>query len=204
MGIGPARLRQGRFRSLKGVKQLGSKLIVALLLIGVAAWLWLRNQREHRHDGVIRQAAQRYGLEPALVKAVVWQESKFDELARGRAGEIGLMQVRETAALEWAESERIWPFDHEQLVSPRTNTLAGTWYLAKLMKRYPRCDNPLPYALADYNAGRSHVLRWNKGEAATNSQAFLAQMDFPTTRHYIDAVQQQLEKYRVEFPKSSP
>ena len=46
--------------------------------------------------------------------------------------------------------------------------MAGTWYLRKLLRRYPRADDPVVYALADYNAGRTHVLRWNKGPAATN------------------------------------
>jgi soluble lytic murein transglycosylase len=175
-------------------------LVLALFLAadaGLAAW-WYFNRREHSQDGPIFNAAKRYGVDPALVKAVVWRESRFNHLARGKAGEIGLMQIRETAALEWAESERIWPFAHEQLVDPTTNTLAGTWYLAKLIKRYPHADNPLPYALADYNAGRANVLRWNKGGAATNSALFLAQMDYPMTRRYIEAVERRYGHYRSD------
>ena len=38
--------------------------------------------------------------------------------------------------------------------APGSNTLAGAWYLAKLLRRYPHADDPLSYALADYNAGR--------------------------------------------------
>lgn len=174
--------------------------VAALLAAGVIGYVfWWRGQREHRYDKVILGAARRYQIEPALVKAVVWKESWFNPVARGRAGEIGLMQLREPAAFEWAEAEKVKPFDHDLMFSPATNTLAGAWYLAKLMRRYTRTDNPIPYALADYNAGRGHVLRWNKGAAATNSAAFLAKIDFPTTRDYIIAVTQRRLHYQPEY-----
>ena len=54
------------------------------------------------------------------------------------------------------------------------------------MKRYQRTDDPIPYALADYNAGRANVLRWNGGTASTNSAAFtLRQIGFPGTGQYV-------------------
>ena len=84
-------------------------------------------------------------------------------------------------------------------MDPGTNTLAGTWYLGKLLRRYPRTDNPVPYALADYNAGRGHVLRWNTGAAATNSAAFLREMTFPGTRKYVEAVMHRREYYAAQF-----
>ncbi len=176
--------------------------ILALVLIAdaVGGWFYYRWRREHSQDEVIRAAAARYTVDGALVKAVVWRESWFDPMARGKAGEIGLMQIREPAAREWAEAERIAGFQHEHILDPGSNTLAGAWYLAKLLRRYPQCDDPLPYALADYNAGRGHVLRWNQGAAATNSQQFLAQMTFPGTRRYIESVMKRRARYRDEFP----
>lgn len=126
---------------------------------------------------------------------MIWRESRFDPNARGTAGEIGLMQVREWPAEEWAEAEKLKDFEHKHLFEPTRNIHAGAWYLAKLMKRYTNCDNPVPYALADYNAGRTHVLRWAKGAASTNSTAFLAQMDFPGTRQYALAVMERREHY---------
>ena len=176
--------------------------LVALVLVvdALGGWLYYRWQREHSQDAVIRAAAARYDVDGALVKAVVWRESWFDPMARGKAGEIGLMQIREPAAREWAEAERIAGFQHEHILDPGSNTLAGAWYLAKLLRRYPRTDDPVPYALADYNAGRGHVLRWNQGAAVTNSQQFLAQMTFPGTRRYIQTVVERRERYRDEFP----
>ena len=173
-------------------------IVLFLLVDGIILWWWYTQQHEHSQDSVILAAAKRYAVDPALVKAVVWRESWFKPDARGKAGEFGLMQIREPAAGEWAAAERVTGFAPEHLLNPATNTLAGTWYLAKLIKRYPHTDNPLAYALADYNAGRSHVLRWNNGTATTNSAAFLAQMDFPGTRRYVEAVLTRYEHYRSD------
>lgn len=165
--------------------------IAGLIGGGVAWWSWWWQGRiERSQDAPIREAALRYGVEPSLVKAIVWRESKFNPNARGRAQEIGLMQLREEAAQEWAEAERIETFQHEHCLDPRTNTLAGTYYLRKLLNRYRRTDNPLPYALADYNAGRANVLKWLRASppAATNSLVFIEQIGFPSTKQYVRSV----------------
>jgi soluble lytic murein transglycosylase len=85
------------------------------------------------------------------------------------------------------------------LYDPAKNTLAGSWYLRKLIGRYVNTDNPLAYALADYNAGRSNVLRWIKGAGATNSTAFIKQIDFPGTRDYVKSVLSRYEHYKPMF-----
>lgn len=176
-------------------------LILLLLFIAVPAGFWLGREewREHSQDAPIRAAAQRYGVEPALVKAVVWRESRFRPDVHGRVGELGLMQIQEDAAFEWAYAEKHTNFVHEHCLNPQTNILAGTFYLAKMLRRYAKTDNPLPYALADYNAGRGNVLKWNNGEAATNSTAFMAQIGFPSTSNYIESVTRRYEHYRDNF-----
>ena len=170
-----------------------------VVAIGGGAWWFYCQWREHREDAVIRVAAARYGVEPALVKAVMWQESWFNPGARGGRGELGLMQITETAANEWAEAGHVKNLQPEQLLDPATNAAAGTFYLAKLLRRYPKTDNPLPYALADYNAGRTHVLHWSSGSAATNSAAFMEQMDFPGTKKYIQSIMRRRIHYLPEF-----
>ncbi len=176
----------------------------AILLLVVIAFLlvrwWWQGRLERSQDKPIAEAAERYGVEPALVKAVVWRESRFDPLARGRAQEIGLMQLREEAAREWAYAESVSNFAHEHCYDPRTNTLAGTFYLARLLKRYTQTDDPIPYALADYNAGRGNVLKWLNGEASTNSSAFIAQIGFPGTKKYVQDVTARYRHYQPLFP----
>jgi len=173
----------------------GSLLILLVILIldfVLGAWLYVR-WRDAKFGTEIRVAASRYGVDPELVRSVVWQESRFQADARGTSGEIGLMQIMGPAAEDWAVAEKIEPWEHEMCADPGTNTMVGTWYLAKLIKRYPDTDDPLVYALADYNAGRTHVLRWAQGPAQTNSAAFLEAMTFPGTKKYIYSI---LKHYR--------
>jgi soluble lytic murein transglycosylase len=173
--------------------------ILGLTALCVLLGLWLRERSEKRFDRQILAAAQRYNLDPALIKAVIWQESRFNPRARGKAGEIGLMQIREDAAFEWADAEHVRAFAHERILDPEMNIFCGTFYLSKLMKRYKQADNPVPYALADYNAGRSHVLRWNQGPAQTNSSVFLGRMDFPRTREYALNIIERRIRYVSDF-----
>lgn len=174
-------------------------ILSGLLLFNCFLLYWWHDKTEKKYDREILGAALRYGLDPALVKAVVWRESKFNPSVRGKAGEIGLMQVCAPAAGEWAEAEKLRFFSHSEIFDPRKNLRAGSWYLAKLMKRYKKTDNPVPYALADYNAGRGNVLRWLKGAAETNSKAFLASMDYPGTRNYAVAIMKRQSLYKKEF-----
>ena len=186
-----------KLQAVKRLLWLGWAVLVAAVL--VVAFGRARLRREHSQDVHILAAARRYGLEAALIKAIVWRESYFDARVRGRAGEVGLMQITELAAEEWAEAERLPNFQHFQLFDPSQNVRAGSWYFRKLLGRYLRTDNPFAYALADYNAGRTHVLRWSKGAAATNSALFLAQIDFPGTKRYVESVLQRYNHYRPSF-----
>ena len=175
-------------------------IAVILLVDALALALWLQWRRENRFDSRIKFAAEKYGIDPALVKAVVWRESKFKPEVRGKAGEIGLMQIRDLAANEWAQAEKIPDFHHENIIDAQTNTLAGAWYLARLLKRYQGTDNPVPFALADYNAGRTRVLKWLTGAGKTNQVKFMEQMDYPGTKNYIVAITNRAPRYRRDFP----
>ncbi len=172
-------------------------LAVVLMGVGLAGGWWLKQVRlERSQDEPIRVAAERYGVPPTLIKAIVWRESRFAPDARGTSGELGLMQLQAIAAQEWADAEHIPGFKHEQCLDARTNTLAGAFYLKKLLKRYRDTDNPVPYALADYNAGRSNVLRWLEGDGATNSAVFIEQIGFPATRGYVRQVIKRSRRYQ--------
>src|SRR6267143_3258132 len=61
----------------------------------------------HRFDTLITKVATEHGLDPRLVKAVVWRESRFQADMKGRNGERGLMQVTEVAARDWAIAKGI-------------------------------------------------------------------------------------------------
>lgn len=174
--------------------------LALLLLVSFGLYLWRQSRLESSQDKPILAAARRYGVHPALIKAVVWRESRFNPSARGGKGEIGLMQIMEGTGREWAEAEHITFYFHEQLFDPEQNTRAGTWFLRKALRRYEQTDNATVYALADYNAGRTHVLQWAKGAAATNSAEFLKQMTYPGTREYVKSVTKRFAHYAEKLP----
>jgi soluble lytic murein transglycosylase len=110
------------------------------------------------------------------------------------------MQIMEGTASDWAKAERRLLVFHAELFDRRKNIACGTWYLRKLLARYLHTDNRIPYALADYNAGRGNVLKWMKGAATTNSAAFIEQIGFPSTKEYVTTTMTRYEKYRQSFP----
>ena len=175
-----------------------------ILLGGIATWWeqW-RSHHEHSQDAVILAASRKHGVEPALVKAVVWRESLFDPNARGTRGEAGLMQIMKDTATDWAAAQRFTTFAHHELFDPAKNTDCGAWYLRKLLTRYRGTDNPMIYALAAYNAGPGRVAKWSKGGTITNSVEFMEQMDFPGTKKYVLSVVARYRHYQTSFPPPS-
>jgi len=176
-------------------------ILVGVLLITFLSDQWRRAHLESSQDKNILAASKKYGVNPALIKAVVWQESRFDPRASGSKGEVGLMQIMEDTGSDWAGAQRIPLFSKYVLLEPAKNIDCGAWYLRKLLGRYPRADDPLPYALADYNAGRGNVLKWMKAGAATNGAEFIKQIGFPSTREYVRAVMRRRTKYEPQFAK---
>lgn len=178
-------------------------LIIAVVLICTyLADQWRRANIESSQDRNILAASKKHGVDPALIKAVIWRESRFDPRARGTKGERGLMQIMEGTGLEWAGAQKVSFYSEHVLMDASRNIDCGTWYLGKLLGRYKRTDDPVPYALADYNAGRGNVLRWLKGEASTNSTEFIEEIGFPSTQNYVRAVMQRKKRYERGFAGS--
>jgi soluble lytic murein transglycosylase len=155
-----------------------------------AFYEWMSPARFHHYDRLIRSVALEHHLDPMLVKAVVWRESRFDPKKHGSHGERGLMQVSERAAYEWARENKIAGFNANQLFEPKTNLEAGTWYLHRAMKHWTHQSDPIPFALAEYNAGASRVQRWSGGNglAEIPERQFLQKIDFPATRRYVESI----------------
>ncbi len=188
-------------------------LLVSILAAGTAVslllWLspdpmyevreWMGGKRYWAYDEMIREFAKKRRLDPMLVKAIVWRESAFHPDKMGTSGERGLMQVGEGAASDWAKAEKIETFVPTDLFDVKTNIEVGTWYFAKALERWKSKEDPLPFALAEYNAGRGRVDRWiastNMGEKATADDLMTA-LDFPTTRRYIEDITARYQFYQ--------
>src|SRR5437667_6921729 len=148
---------------------------------------WVSPARFQQYDKLILSVAAENQVDPMLVKAVVWRESRFDRQKYGTAGERGLMQVSEKAANEWAHEHRIDNFTLDQLFDAKENLEAGSWYLRRAIDHWQNQSDPLPFALAEYNAGASRAQRWVGADGITTRE-FLGNIDFPATRGYVQSI----------------
>jgi soluble lytic murein transglycosylase len=159
---------------------------------------WISPARFQQYDRLIRAVAAEHHLDPMLVKAVVWRESRFDPQKYGSARERGLMQVSEKAAHEWARENKIDSFHVERLFDPKTNLEAGAWYLHRAFEHWGNQPDAMPFALAEYNAGASRAQRWGGGDGAPAmpARAFLNNINFPGTRKYVDSIIARYQFYK--------
>ena len=144
----------------------------------------------------IREAAERYELRPELVAALIRKESRFNPNTRGKAGEIGLMQVLpKGAAAEWARIHKCKVPPDEELFKVKTNLDIGCWYLARAIRRWKDHRYGLELALADYNAGTKNASRWKPEKL--NGEV-INRIDFPTTKVYVTDIMKYYREYILQ------
>ena len=174
-------------------------LLLLTALAGEVALLYWRAQqpKEKPCDPIIVAVARDTGVDPLLIRALIWRESKFDPMTHGTAAdERGLMQVTPTVGQMWAKANKITDFKPDDLYDSRTNIRAGTWYLARSLRLWNKTDDPVPFALAEYNAGRSNALKWVDPASPTDHTAFLQRITFPTTRKYVEDILNRRDEYK--------
>ncbi len=134
------------------------------LRVGEPAW-FQRLRYPLRYEQIVRGHARNYRLDPALLAAVIYQESKFRADAKSSSGAIGLMQLRPDTAKGIAIRTGGSRFQTSDLYDPEINVRYGSWYLRHLLDKYQ--DEKL--ALAAYNAGQHNVDTWRSKERGSNS-----------------------------------
>jgi soluble lytic murein transglycosylase len=150
------------------------------------AW-WARIWYPLEYESIVRGHAANYDLNPALLAAVIEQESKFHADAKSSAGAIGLMQLQPETAKGIALRTGGSKFVLSDLYNPELNVRYGAWYLHHLLQKYG--DERL--ALAAYNAGQRNVDRW---------RAAGEDIQFAETRAYVDKVERLKDIYRRTYP----
>ena len=166
-------------------------MIVAGVIAGIGLALWFGPGEEAfreitlplRHEDIIRQQAREKDLDPALIAAVIYQESKFRDQT-SHAGARGLMQITPATAEFIARDSGGTRFSQEDLATPQINIAYGTYYLRYLMRRY---DGDTELALAAYNAGETNVDKWIRQAGGADSFE-RADIPFPETREYVSNV----------------
>ncbi len=164
-------------------------VVILLVLVGaggaavVAAepdW-YLRARYPLRYEHIVRGHADNYRLDPALVAAVIYQESKFRADAHSNSGAVGLMQLLPETAKGIAARTGGSQFKVDDLYDPEINVRYGSWYLRHLIDKYGTEER----ALAAYNGGQGNLDRG---------------VMYPETRHYVDRVLELREIYRKAYP----
>ncbi len=141
------------------------------------------------------------GLDPALVAALVCQESTFDAGAVSRAGARGLMQVMPTHGTHHR------PCQARQRTARRRSTIPavamdfGTHYLRRLMDRF---DGRVERVLAAYNAGPERVDAWTASQPDMPAEEFVERIPFTETRIYVMTVLTAREQYRRLYSLAQP
>src|SRR5205823_13580916 len=142
----------------------------ALLQSSKPGW-WERLWYPLRYEQIVRGHARNYDLDPALLAAVIYQESKFKADAKSSSGAIGLMQLLPDTAKGIALHTGGSRFRVHDLYNPEINIRYGAWYLRHLLDKY----GDERTALAAYNAGQENVDEWRREGRG---------IAFSETRHY--------------------
>ena len=158
---------------------------LALVQTSQPGW-WERLWYPLRYDQIVRGHAHNYSLDPALLAAVIYQESKFEADARSSSGAIGLMQLLPDTAKGIALHTGGSRFRVEDLYDPEINVRYGAWYLRHLLQKYGEEQA----ALAAYNAGQDNVDRWRRAGRG---------IQFSETRAYVDRVEELKRIYRRAY-----
>jgi soluble lytic murein transglycosylase len=142
-----------------------------------------------RHEDVIRQQAEEKEVDAALIAAVIYAESKFDDRTSS-AGARGLMQITPQAAMDIERHSGGTTFELGDLADPEINIRYGTYLLRELLDRY---GGDVAAALAAYNAGPANADRWGGGELSVDG------IPFPETRAYVEDVLDKQRAYREKY-----
>jgi soluble lytic murein transglycosylase len=139
-----------------------------------------------RYGEIVRGHSRNYHLDPALLAAVIYQESKFDADARSDRGAVGLMQLLPATAEGIAARTGGSKFRVSDLYDPEINVRYGAWYLRHLLDKY----DSERVALAAYNAGQANVDSWRYRGIG---------IQFEETRDFVDRVEHLKHVYRHAY-----
>ncbi len=179
-------------RSRSGRLVLGLAVIAALAIgfgtvhLTRPAW-YERLWHPLSYQEIVLGHARNYRLDPALLAAVIYQESRFDADARSSRGAIGLMQLLPGTAKGIAVRTGGSRFRVSDLYDPELNVRYGAWYLRHLLDKY----GSERLALAAYNAGQANVDGWRKRGV---------EIQFDETREFVNHVESLKKTYRRAYP----
>lgn len=173
--------------------------LLAVLFVAVYPRMAAHSQYPVRYETEIREAAEVYSLDPALLAAVARIESSYRADARSYAGALGLMQIMpETGA--WIAEKRGERdvFNDDVLLDPESSLLYGGWYIRYLLDEF---GGDFTCAVAAYHAGQGAVRKWLQNPAYSPDGLTLSSFptDAPRTGHYVSKVRKAYDYYHEKY-----
>jgi soluble lytic murein transglycosylase len=147
------------------------------------------------YASIIREQAADKHLDPALIAAVIYAETKFDPRASS-AGALGPMQIMPQTAAYLAHRSGAKTFTTGDLNTPQVNIAYGAYYLRYLLDHYN--ENKV-LALAAYNGGIANVDRWAATARERGDALAITDIPFPETRDYVARVLKAQQEYRHKY-----
>jgi soluble lytic murein transglycosylase len=199
-----SRRTRGHGPFARGTRGLAKAIVAFAIVTALAVALVARI--EHALPGeslplsdaaVIREQASEKHLDPALIAAVIYAETKFDPRTSS-AGALGLMQLLPATARYIAHLSGGVRFTTSDLATPKINVAYGSWYLRYLLDHYE--GNELE-AVAAYNGGLSNVDAWVAAAKGQGHSLAAAEIPFPETRAYVERVMRVQAEYRKLYPR---
>src|SRR5947209_15262872 len=175
--------------------------VVILAVIGVVLAMPLARKAVNEftlplsYSDVIRTQAVDKHLDPALIAAVIYAETKFDPRPSS-AGAEGLMQILPQTAEFLARRSGATTFNVSDLATPQVNIAYGSYYLRYLLDHY---GGSTMLALAAYNGGEANVDHWVARARARGQHLTIRDIPFPETRAYVEKVLRAQRDYRRTY-----
>ncbi|MFP4661435.1 MAG: lytic transglycosylase domain-containing protein [Halanaerobiales bacterium] len=167
-------------------------LIITMLILSQMNWFW-RLIYPLKYKDIIITNAEEYKIDPALVAAMIYVESKYIASARSHRDARGLMQIMPVTGVWIAEQMGISGFNDEMLYDPVINIMFGCWYISNLNQQF---NEQLLVVLAAYNAGRGNVKKWLESNNWDGMDASLDDLPFEETKNYIKQVVAVYARYK--------
>jgi soluble lytic murein transglycosylase len=185
-------------RSRTGFATAAAVALLAALMFAVVDRAGRRSGLPLTNAALIRTQAQKKHLDPALIAAVIYAESKF-EPRPSKAGAQGLMQILPETAYFIAHLSGGARFTAGDLATPSINVAYGSYYLRYLLDHY---NGEEMLAVAAYNAGEANVDRWVARANAEGEQLSRHAIPFPETREYVERVLGAQADYRSTYARA--
>jgi soluble lytic murein transglycosylase len=187
--------RQIRLRRIRALLALGVIIAGVLLVLPLAKRAIEHFELPLQYASIIRQQAADKHVDPALIAAVIYAETRFRPRTSPTGAE-GLMQIEPETAKFLAHRSHGYAFNVTDLGTPSVNIAYGTYYLRYLLNLY---NGSKVLALAAYNGGETNVDNWLASARDQHRRLTISTIPIPQTRAYVGEVLSKQRAYRTHY-----